>query len=125
QGGALGAQAAEVGRMLGVAAHAGDDAARVLDDDAAAGAAIAAGRAGLPWALPRLQVVDVDSLHGCVHAAMQAGAWARPVVSQPSAATSPTTMMAGEVSPSPAMRPGSSAKLPRTWCCCGSEPEAM
>ena len=49
---ALAAQLAEVGRMVGIAAHAGDAAAVVLDDDAAADAAIAAGRARLGQSQP-------------------------------------------------------------------------
>eukprot|EP01036_Dinobryon_divergens_P002933 gene2933-3857_t len=45
---AFGAQAAEVGGVLGVAAHAGDLVAVRFDDDAAAYAAVGAGGAGLP-----------------------------------------------------------------------------
>ncbi len=45
QGAALGAQAAEVGGVLGVAAHAGDLRRLAFDDDAAAHAAIGAGGA--------------------------------------------------------------------------------
>jgi hypothetical protein len=47
QRGALGAQAAEVGGVLGVAAHAGDFVAAGFDDDAAAHAAVGAGGPGL------------------------------------------------------------------------------
>ncbi len=43
QGGALGAQAAEIGRVVGVAAHAGNAPVLGLDEDAAADAAVAAG----------------------------------------------------------------------------------
>ena len=46
QGGALGAQAAEVGRMGGIAAHAGDLGAVAFDDHAAANAAVGAGGFG-------------------------------------------------------------------------------
>ncbi len=45
QSGALGAQPAEIGGMVGIAAHPGDARAIGLDDDAAADAAIAAGGA--------------------------------------------------------------------------------
>ena len=46
QGAALGAQAAEVGGVVGVAAHAGDGVAVGLDDHAAAYAAVGAGGTG-------------------------------------------------------------------------------
>ena len=42
----LGAQPAEIGRMLGVAAHTGDAAFVVFDDDAATDAAVATGGSG-------------------------------------------------------------------------------
>ena len=47
QGRALGAEPAEVGRMVGVTAHADDLPALAADDDAAADAAVGAGGAGL------------------------------------------------------------------------------
>ena len=46
QGGALGAQATEVGGVGGIAAHAGDLGAVAFDDHAAANAAVRAGGFG-------------------------------------------------------------------------------
>ena len=70
QVGALGAQLAEVGRVLGIAAHAGDAAGAMADDDAAAGTAVGAGGAGF-----LLRFLVHFQSHAILHRSVAAQPW--------------------------------------------------
>ena len=72
---ALAAQAAEVGRVLGVTAYAGDLVAIALDDDAAADTAIGAG--GLGFAHDALVVQQSDRMRGPAIGALMSS-WTEP-----------------------------------------------